>query len=714
MVALFILGLISSGIVLAEDDADLGERAASLAESLIGAPYLSGGKGWNWNPLGGWKWEGGMFVDSADITNGYYYYKPSAGKVAFGKGIDCSGLCFWAFNKAAEATSYRGLGNRIYAEGADGQWSDTERFEQHSKSVPSVSDLQPGFLLFLDTPSMRSGFPDHEAMYLGNGYVIHSRGGVGVEKMTLEDWLNLPVAGEKGKKYRDYFFGYGAVKYPRRVTDNPHLEWDTYDDWGVHYGHEVLDLSLSTTEWREGETVTLTVTSYYALDRGVTYVNCPHVTIVHGQVEIISVEPPARAVYTSRGDCDITCGHPRDGRPTEASDAVFTIKFRLGRPLPDRSWEPFIYAYLEGDPRFGTFLDWAKTGARIGFRVKGTEEFRTGVLVEGYLVQISSGSEVSDFVISAQGQAGGSLPVQGDAGGSITIWGDAKGSVRFTVQGQAGTDGFCRVSIPRGLMWCDRPEDWTVKIDGQPVDCTVTKDQYFADFTDIVFRYVHSSHYVEITSTHSMTPPPEYEFDDPGGDLFNSRGNPTSGEGDLDIVGVELAREGFDYVARIKLLGTLPTGISDPSVFIEWDLLVDCDRNPNTRSWGPWPLIDNGLGVDMLVRLCLSSDGYSGHILSWEGDNQTYLPIDYSVNEGIAELRFDPFLIQNPAAFDYVVAVREYVGNQVTADKSPNRGHATFPVGEWMRTFLAAVFFCLSSGAAKGIASSRTMTAIAH
>ena len=45
--------------------------------------------------------------------------------------------------------------------------------------------------------------------YVGNGYVIHSRGSVGVEKKRLNGWLDIPYG---NKKYKDYFLGYGRVK----------------------------------------------------------------------------------------------------------------------------------------------------------------------------------------------------------------------------------------------------------------------------------------------------------------------------------------------------------------------------------------------------------------------------------------------------------------------------------------------------------------------
>jgi len=187
--------------VYSGDAPSLGEQAASLAEAVVRAPYLWGGKGYDWKE--------GKFVESNDILHGYHWNWQDHSEVE--KGVDCSGLVFWAFNKAAGATQFAGALNPIpggppdYAEGASGQWK--KYVEQIPTSIPSVSDLNTGYLLFLDTNS--NGLADHVGMYVGNGYVIHSRGGVGVENKTLNDWLNLPVP---GGKYKDYFLGYGRVK----------------------------------------------------------------------------------------------------------------------------------------------------------------------------------------------------------------------------------------------------------------------------------------------------------------------------------------------------------------------------------------------------------------------------------------------------------------------------------------------------------------------
>ncbi|MCK4476272.1 MAG: VWA domain-containing protein [Methanophagales archaeon] len=213
---IFLLG--SSNYVVKIVVYDLGVNASNLAKQVVGAPYLGdgktwGGKGWNWNQTTG-SWVGGKFVDSEDIKNGYFYYDDRTDSVEWGQGLDCSGLSFWAYNKAAGTAKYPpGMPSDyecpIYYVGASGQWNDGERFEQISTAIPTVSDLKMGYLLFLDTD--KNDKADHVGMYVGDGEVIHSRGDKGVENKTLGDWLNISVAGT-GKKYKDYFAGYGRVK----------------------------------------------------------------------------------------------------------------------------------------------------------------------------------------------------------------------------------------------------------------------------------------------------------------------------------------------------------------------------------------------------------------------------------------------------------------------------------------------------------------------
>jgi len=72
-------------------------------------------------------------------------------------------------------------------------------------------------------------------------------------------------------------------------------------------------------------------------------------------------------------------------------------------------------------------------------------------------------------------------------------------TISFNVEGTSGTAGFCNITIPKGLLWCDNIEDWTVIIDTTPVSPLVTLD---GDYTYIYFTYTHSQKTVYITGTH--------------------------------------------------------------------------------------------------------------------------------------------------------------------------------------------------------------------
>jgi cell wall-associated NlpC family hydrolase len=186
---------------------------------VIGAPYLGdgktwGGKGYEWN-LNTDRWVGGKFVEPDAIKNGYWYWNNKEDEVMWGRGLDCSGLSFWAFNKAAGATKMVDSSNPICSDRASEQWKDTPKFEQLSTKIPTVSDLEPGYLSFIDANS--NGLADHVGMYVGNGEVVHSKWGVGVKKKTLKDWLDIPVT---GGKYKDFFVGFGRVKQTSSLPDH--------------------------------------------------------------------------------------------------------------------------------------------------------------------------------------------------------------------------------------------------------------------------------------------------------------------------------------------------------------------------------------------------------------------------------------------------------------------------------------------------------------
>lgn len=196
----------------------LYEKAVNNAKKLEGVGYLWGGKGYDFATK--------KYVDAETIKTGYVYWNPSVNKLDTGKGVDCSGLVMWSFNKAYGATEYINESNPVYSEGAAGQWNDSKRFLQKSTSVPTRANLAVGDLLFIGTKDKKS--PDHVGIYIGDGKVIHSKGSATVEIKTLDEWLDLPV--DSTRKYRDCFTGYGSVitdvspgTVPKLVTDEPEI-----------------------------------------------------------------------------------------------------------------------------------------------------------------------------------------------------------------------------------------------------------------------------------------------------------------------------------------------------------------------------------------------------------------------------------------------------------------------------------------------------------
>jgi len=176
-------------------------------------------------------------------------------------------------------------------------------------------------------------------------------------------------------------------------------------------------------------------------------------------------------------------------------------------------------------------------------------------------------------------------------------------------------------------------------------------------------------------------------FTDPVGDLFDRQGKPVTAEAYLDIVEVEVVQSRGEYRARIRVNGPLPTALSDPSIFIEWDLLVDIDQDWGTNPWGPWPLLDNGIGVDVLIRLMLGPSGQGYRAEVYDLATRKRSSILFKTEEAVIELNFDSSLVTSPKAFDYVFSVRKFgnygrSGGEIACDKAPNEGYFTFSNGK--------------------------------
>jgi parallel beta-helix repeat protein len=72
--------------------------------------------------------------------------------------------------------------------------------------------------------------------------------------------------------------------------------------------------------------------------------------------------------------------------------------------------------------------------------------------------------------------------------------------IRFNVMGETGTTGFCRVTIPKELLYADETE-WAVLVDGNPVTPSVNEDENSAY---IYFTYSQNTKTVEIIGTDAI------------------------------------------------------------------------------------------------------------------------------------------------------------------------------------------------------------------
>ncbi|MDP3042796.1 MAG: PKD domain-containing protein [bacterium] len=147
------------------------KQVAELTKEVIGADYLWGGKGYYYGI--------NRFATSQEVLEqGYNYYNPILKKIDFGKGIDCSGLNFWSYNRTysgGETITWETCVNEkkcpLYYEGADGQYrGNTGRIEKDK--------LKVGDLFFFDVCVTKTGkcdaskkvndnIADHVAMYIG-------------------------------------------------------------------------------------------------------------------------------------------------------------------------------------------------------------------------------------------------------------------------------------------------------------------------------------------------------------------------------------------------------------------------------------------------------------------------------------------------------------------------------------------------------------------
>jgi parallel beta-helix repeat protein len=71
--------------------------------------------------------------------------------------------------------------------------------------------------------------------------------------------------------------------------------------------------------------------------------------------------------------------------------------------------------------------------------------------------------------------------------------------IHFDVEGENGTIGLCRVTVPKGLLTTE--DSWTILVDGTSVTSTVNEDE---TTTYLYFTYLHSTKPVEIIGTDAI------------------------------------------------------------------------------------------------------------------------------------------------------------------------------------------------------------------
>jgi len=331
----------------------LQEKAVELAKTVVGAPYQLGAKGYNLS--GNQPAYDGRYVEAEEIKkNGYHWdWDDYSIKSA---GIDCSGLIFWSYNKAAGVTKYLDPNNPTHP---SDQWEkdiDPDRKftynnipGQISKEPPTANDLQTGDLLFILVHSKPPGIGYmHVGMYAGNGEVIHSSGEGGVEIIKLEDWFDLGIGGTS-YSYWDYFTGYGSIStesalQPKLVTDKVGQ---------IDSSSAILKGHIENPE--PGQTYTVCF-RYEGGSTPKTKVGCTTVTSAKPSYEytLMGLEPATtyyyRAVHTDSQGVGDDEKHPIDANNVESFSTSTTSQINTAR-VPEELLEK-IDNYIEENPNF--------------------------------------------------------------------------------------------------------------------------------------------------------------------------------------------------------------------------------------------------------------------------------------------------------------------------------------------------------------------------
>jgi len=163
-------------------------------------------------------------------------------------------------------------------------------------------------------------------------------------------------------------------------------------------------------------------------------------------------------------------------------------------------------------------------------------------------------------------------------------------------------------------------------------------------------------------------------------DLFDNRGEYVTGDKYQDILGASLTQDGDTWFLIINLNGEIPSSV-EPTIFMEWNLMIDSD-NDNSTGWDGTNLF-NDIGADYYINFYVNGDRTSaGGFLTADTAGSHFTDIEYTVSGQTVEVRIPSKDIGNASNFNYLILTRKYDNSSgkstlLGADKYPNQGHLT-------------------------------------
>jgi hypothetical protein len=169
-------------------------------------------------------------------------------------------------------------------------------------------------------------------------------------------------------------------------------------------------------------------------------------------------------------------------------------------------------------------------------------------------------------------------------------------------------------------------------------------------------------------------------------DWFDSQGRQVTGPEYVDIEFSQIYFIDGQWIMEVGLKGTLPEANTvTAGTLIEWDFLIDLDRDPATGLNRPF--LGNDIGWDYLVQLSLGNNTYKSNLI--EVATGASDPIDFTIHDNIVRMVIpltseQGTAIINPPSIDWVSATVYYKDDDPRdrpsfTDKAPNEGHYTFP-----------------------------------